>query len=44
MCFPIFGGVYVLVARAKVIPLTPIRMKLEAAVKRHSYLHLSPDI
>lgn len=26
-CLPMFGGVYVLVARAKVIPLTPIRMK-----------------
>lgn len=26
-CLPIFGGVYVLLARAKVIPLTPIRMK-----------------
>jgi hypothetical protein len=26
-CFPIFGGVYVLLARAKVIPLTPIRLK-----------------
>lgn len=25
--FPYFGGVYVLLARAKVIPLTPIRMK-----------------
>ena len=27
ICFPIFGGVYILVARAKVIPLTPIKMK-----------------
>lgn len=26
-CFPAFGGVYVLQARAKVIPLTPIKMK-----------------
>ena len=26
-CFPMFGGVYVLLARAKVIPLTPIRLK-----------------
>lgn len=26
-CFPFLGGVYVLLARAKVIPLTPIRMK-----------------
>ena len=26
-CFPYFGGVYVLLARAKVIPLTPIRLK-----------------
>ncbi len=26
-CLPIFGGVYVLIARAKVIPLTPIRLK-----------------
>jgi len=25
--FPLFGGVYMIVARAKVIPLTPIRMK-----------------
>jgi len=25
--FPVWGGVYVLVARAKVVPLTPIRMK-----------------
>lgn len=25
--FPFFGGVYVLIARAKVIPLTPIRMQ-----------------
>lgn len=27
VCLPIFGGVYVLIARAKVIPLTPIRLK-----------------
>lgn len=27
ICFPSLGGVYVLLARAKVIPLTPIRMK-----------------
>jgi len=26
-CFPLFGGVYVLIARAKVVPLTPIRLK-----------------
>jgi SAM-dependent methyltransferase len=26
-CFPMLGGAYVLLARAKVIPLTPIRMK-----------------
>lgn len=26
-CLPMLGGVYVLVARAKVVPLTPIRMK-----------------
>jgi SAM-dependent methyltransferase len=26
-CFPLLGGVYVIIARAKVIPLTPIRMK-----------------
>lgn len=26
-CFPTFGGIYILVARAKVIPLTPIRLK-----------------
>jgi SAM-dependent methyltransferase len=26
-CFPKLGGVYILVARAKVIPLTPIRLK-----------------
>ena len=26
-CFPLFGGAYVVVARAKVIPLTPIRLK-----------------
>lgn len=26
-CFPVFGGVYLIVARAKVIPLTPIRLK-----------------
>jgi len=26
-CFPALGGVYVLLARAKVIPLTPIRLK-----------------
>lgn len=26
-CFPGMGGVYILVARAKVIPLTPIKMK-----------------
>lgn len=26
-CFPILGGVYVLVARAKMIPVTPIRLK-----------------
>lgn len=26
-CLPLFGGVYVLLARAKVIPLTPIRLK-----------------
>jgi SAM-dependent methyltransferase len=26
-CFPSFGGVYILLARAKVIPLTPIRLK-----------------
>lgn len=25
--FPLFGGIYILVARAKVIPLTPIKMK-----------------
>jgi len=27
VCFPIFGGVYILIARAKVVPLTPIRLK-----------------
>ena len=27
VCFPLFGGVYIMLARAKVIPLTPIRMK-----------------
>lgn len=26
-CFPFFGGVYMVLARAKVIPLTPIRLK-----------------
>lgn len=26
-CFPMLGGIYILIARAKVIPLTPIRMK-----------------
>lgn len=26
-CFPMFGGVYMLFARAKVIPLTPIKLK-----------------
>lgn len=26
ICFPMFGGVYVMLARAKVVPLTPIRM------------------
>ena len=26
-CFPLLGGVYVLLARAKVIPLTPIKLK-----------------
>ena len=26
-CFPVFGGVYALLARAKVIPLTPIKLK-----------------
>ena len=26
-CYPFFGGVYVLLARAKVIPSTPIKMK-----------------
>lgn len=26
-CLPIFGGVYILLARAKVVPLTPIRLK-----------------
>ncbi len=26
-CFPMFGGAYMLLARAKVIPLTPIRLK-----------------
>jgi hypothetical protein len=25
--FPFFGGVYILLARAKVIPLTPIKLK-----------------
>jgi len=27
ICFPFLGGVYILLARAKVIPLTPIRLK-----------------
>lgn len=27
LCFPIFGGIYVLVARASVIALTPVRLK-----------------
>lgn len=27
VCFPKLGGVYIILARAKVIPLTPIRMK-----------------
>ncbi|TAK77109.1 MAG: SAM-dependent methyltransferase [Gammaproteobacteria bacterium] len=27
MCLPFLGGVYILLARAKVIPLTPIRLK-----------------
>jgi hypothetical protein len=26
-CFPMFGGIYMLLARAKVIPLTPIKLK-----------------
>lgn len=26
-CFPILGGIYMIVARAKVIPLTPIKLK-----------------
>jgi SAM-dependent methyltransferase len=26
-CFPFLGGVYILLARAKVVPLTPIRLK-----------------
>jgi SAM-dependent methyltransferase len=26
-CFPMWGGAYILLARAKVVPLTPIRMK-----------------
>lgn len=26
-CLPVLGGVYILVARAKVVPLTPIRLK-----------------
>jgi|GEM_PF-713447 len=40
-CFPILGGVYILLARAKVIPLTPIRMKW----KQHlSGIRISPTI
>ncbi len=27
VCFPAYGGVYLLIARAKVIPLTPIRLQ-----------------
>jgi SAM-dependent methyltransferase len=27
LCFPMMGGVYFIIARAKVIPLTPIRLK-----------------
>jgi hypothetical protein len=27
ICWPLLGGVYILIARAKVIPLTPIRMQ-----------------
>ncbi|RDI46060.1 class I SAM-dependent methyltransferase [Aquicella lusitana] len=27
ICFPVLGGIYILLARAKVIPLTPIRLK-----------------
>jgi SAM-dependent methyltransferase len=35
ICFPFFGGVYVLIARAKVIPLTPIRLKWKQQLGTH---------
>lgn len=31
-CFPLMGGVYILLARAKVIPLTPIRLRWKQQV------------
>ena len=40
MC-PVFGGAYIVVARAKVIPLTPIRMQWK---QRLSNLRISPTI
>lgn len=38
-CLPRFGGVYVLLARAKVIPLTPIRLKWK---QRLTHVRISP--
>lgn len=41
MICPIFGGVYVMVARAKVIPLTPIRMQWK---QRLTGFRITPSI
>jgi SAM-dependent methyltransferase len=40
-CWPLLGGVYALVARAKVIPLTPIRMTWKQPL---SGIRISPSI
>lgn len=41
LCFPFFGGVYIVLARAKVAPLTPIRLKWKQQL---SGIRISPTI
>lgn len=41
LCFPFFGGIYIVLARAKVAPLTPIRLKWKQHIQG---IGISPTI
>lgn len=41
LCFPFLGGIYIVLARAKVVPLTPIRLKWKQQL---SGIRISPTI